>query len=144
MWYFVDISNDCTFAQLLNLFAAAKNMKKKNIPNKLYHIQNIGLCTQKTASHLWLVQIHKLACLLTEGRAHLIAVIIVYFTNVKPMRDHRFRSELGFPFFVKKLFTRNIVTDVTDGYYVGITVVTTSQKHTKLRYEIITPNKKES
>jgi hypothetical protein len=32
---------------------------------------------------------------------------------------------LGFPFYVKKLFTRNIVTDVTDGYYVVITVVTT-------------------
>jgi hypothetical protein len=31
----------------------------------------------------------------------------------------------GFPFFVKKLFTCNIVTDVTDGYYVRITVVTT-------------------
>ncbi len=30
-----------------------------------------------------------------------------------------------FPFYVKKLFTRNTVTDVTDGYYVGITVVTT-------------------
>ncbi len=34
-------------------------------------------------------------------------------------------SMLGFPFYVKKLFTRNIVTDVTDGYYVVITVVTT-------------------
>ncbi len=32
---------------------------------------------------------------------------------------------LGFPFYVKRLFTRNIVTDVTDGYYVVITVVTT-------------------
>jgi hypothetical protein len=32
---------------------------------------------------------------------------------------------LGFPFYFKKLFTRNIVTDVTDGYYVVITVVTT-------------------
>jgi hypothetical protein len=32
---------------------------------------------------------------------------------------------LGFPFYVKKLFTRNIVTDVTDVYYVVITVVTT-------------------
>jgi hypothetical protein len=31
---------------------------------------------------------------------------------------------LGFPFNVKKLFTRNIVTDVTNGYYVVITVVT--------------------
>jgi hypothetical protein len=31
---------------------------------------------------------------------------------------------MGFPFYVKKLFTRNIVTDITDGYYVGITVVT--------------------
>jgi hypothetical protein len=30
---------------------------------------------------------------------------------------------LGFPFYVKKLFTRNTVTDVTDGYYVGITIV---------------------
>ncbi len=27
--------------------------------------------------------------------------------------------------YVKKLFTRNIVIDVTDNYYVGITVVTT-------------------
>jgi hypothetical protein len=39
-----------------------------------------------------------------------------------------FTSDLvgvGFPFYVKKLFTRNIVTDVTDGYYVVITVVTT-------------------
>jgi hypothetical protein len=35
------------------------------------------------------------------------------------------RLKLGFPFYVKKLFTRNIVTDVTDGYYVVITVVTT-------------------
>jgi hypothetical protein len=34
-------------------------------------------------------------------------------------------SPLGFPFYVKKLFTRNIVTDVTDGYFVVITVVTT-------------------
>ncbi len=34
-------------------------------------------------------------------------------------------SIVGFPFYVKKLFTRNIVTDVTDGYYVVITVVTT-------------------
>jgi hypothetical protein len=32
---------------------------------------------------------------------------------------------VGFPFKVKKLFTRNIVTDVTDGDNVGITVVTT-------------------
>jgi hypothetical protein len=32
---------------------------------------------------------------------------------------------LGFPFYVKKLFTRHIVTDLTDGYYVGIPVVTT-------------------
>ncbi len=32
---------------------------------------------------------------------------------------------LGIPFYVKKLFTRNIVTDVTDGYYIVITVVTT-------------------
>jgi hypothetical protein len=32
---------------------------------------------------------------------------------------------LGFPFYVQKFFTRNIVTDVTDGYYVVITVVTT-------------------
>ncbi len=32
---------------------------------------------------------------------------------------------IGFPFFVKKLFTRNIVTYVTNGYYVGMTVVTT-------------------
>ncbi len=32
---------------------------------------------------------------------------------------------IGFPFYVKKLFTPNIVTDVTDGYYVVITVVTT-------------------
>ncbi len=37
----------------------------------------------------------------------------------------QFRAELGFPFYVKNLFTRNIVTDVTDGYYVVITVVTT-------------------
>jgi hypothetical protein len=34
-------------------------------------------------------------------------------------------SELGFPFYVKKLITRNIVTDITDCHYVGITVVTT-------------------
>jgi hypothetical protein len=32
--------------------------------------------------------------------------------------------KVGFPFYIKKLFTRNIVTDVTDGYYVVITVVT--------------------
>ncbi len=32
---------------------------------------------------------------------------------------------LGFPFIVTKLFTSNIVTDVIDGYYVGITVVMT-------------------
>jgi hypothetical protein len=35
------------------------------------------------------------------------------------------KAVIGFPFYVKKLFTRNIVTDVTDGYYVVITVVTT-------------------
>ncbi len=67
--------------------------------------------------------------------------------------------DLGFPFYVKKLFTRNIVTDVTDGYYVVITVVTTYKNMrnyitklrygitlrnyvAKLRYEIITWNKK--
>ncbi len=33
------------------------------------------------------------------------------------------RIRIGFPFYVKKLFTRNTVTDVTDGYYVEITVV---------------------
>jgi hypothetical protein len=32
---------------------------------------------------------------------------------------------VGFPFYGKKLFTRNIVSDVTDGYYVGIAVVST-------------------
>ncbi len=35
------------------------------------------------------------------------------------------RSCIGFPIYIKKLLTRNIVTDVTDGYYVVITVVTT-------------------
>jgi hypothetical protein len=38
---------------------------------------------------------------------------------------------------------RNIETDVTDGYYVGIMVVTTKQKHAKIHYEISTRNKKE-
>jgi predicted HAD superfamily phosphohydrolase YqeG len=33
---------------------------------------------------------------------------------------------VGFPFYVKKLITPQIVTDVTDGHYVGITVVTVS------------------
>jgi hypothetical protein len=33
---------------------------------------------------------------------------------------------IGFPFFVKKLFTRNIVSDITDGYYVGIIAVVTT------------------
>ncbi len=32
---------------------------------------------------------------------------------------------LGFPFYSKKIITRKIVTDVTGGHYVGITVVTT-------------------
>jgi hypothetical protein len=39
-----------------------------------------------------------------------------------PRKQH---PEVGFPFFVKTLFTRNIVTDETDDYYVGIRVVTT-------------------
>jgi hypothetical protein len=39
---------------------------------------------------------------------------------------NRLDLSLGFPFYVKKLFTHNIVTNVTtDGYYVVITVVTT-------------------
>ncbi len=44
---------------------------------------------------------------------------------------------IGFPFYVKKLFTHNIVTD---GYYVVIAVVTTQEKHAKLRYEITLRN----
>jgi hypothetical protein len=51
---------------------------------------------------------------------------------------------LGFPLFVKKLFTRNIVTDVTDGYYVVITVLRRNKNMqnyiTKLRYEITLQN----
>ncbi len=44
----------------------------------------------------------------------------------KPGQDRQIRmAELGFPFYVKKFFTRNFVTDVTGGYYDGITVVTT-------------------
>jgi hypothetical protein len=54
--------------------------------------------------------------------------------STTPKRNHQFIAiwamlhlavRLGFPFYVKKLFRCNIVTDVTDGYYVVITVVTT-------------------
>jgi hypothetical protein len=53
------------------------------------------------------------------------------------------RHNVGFSILRQNLFSHNIVTDVTDDHYVRITVVTTKQKLAKLRYEIITRNRKE-
>ncbi len=39
--------------------------------------------------------------------------------------EEKVQEGLGFLLYVKKLFTRNIVKAVTDGYYVVITVVPT-------------------
>jgi hypothetical protein len=73
--------------------------------------------------------------------------------NIETTPD-RSQAEVGFPFYIKKLFTRKIVTNVTDGYDVVITVddvtktceITLRNYVTKLRYEItlriITWNKK--
>jgi hypothetical protein len=64
-----------------------------------------------------------------------ILVSVEYCTSLKPrpgkvelvkksysVHASSYGLLLGFPFYVKKLFTRNIVTD---GYYVVITIVTT-------------------
>jgi hypothetical protein len=54
-------------------------------------------------------------------REHLTVKIVSHLKRQTQM----LKCYMGFQFYVKKLFTRNIITDVTDGYYVGITVVPT-------------------
>jgi hypothetical protein len=65
----------------------------------------------------------------TSGLLFAFRIVNIKFSVVKQYLQYRHQCIvtlfLGFPFYVKKLFTRNIVTDVTDGYYIVITVVTT-------------------
>jgi hypothetical protein len=60
--------------------------------------------------------------------------------NSWTLRSGSEHIQLGFPFYVKNFITRNIVGDVTDSHYVGITVVMTLQE----TCGIITQNIKES